>query len=289
MTIEEFFGTLQESITTEWRKHLQTGKYSKHMCLDEYYKEMPEKIDALIEAWQADNDVVKDYKNILSDDMDALEYMQALKKHTKEGRELLGSSELESLCDDILTLIDSTIYKLKHLKESLMPLTEFLAESLLDDNFDIKDADILLGKVQEFCDHLKPSGGNRYGNVDTEWYDNEFTDSFQKLIREFPKYSAAKFKKEIDSSSFIVVKAPKYISEFVKGHFDFYVVMPDKLENGRLSNIHGVEIRVCPAFISFPDAKGLTSARGCAWVEQYKIPNKLANEICRICDSSFRK
>lgn len=129
MTIAEFFGTLQESITAEWRKHLQTDKYSKHMALDDFYKDMPEKVDALIEAYQADNEVVKDYKNILKDDLNALEYLQELKKITKEGRELLKSSELESLTDDILSLIDSTIYKLKHLKES-MSLSDYLNESL---------------------------------------------------------------------------------------------------------------------------------------------------------------
>lgn len=130
MTIEEFFGTLQESITAEWRKHLQTDKYSAHMALDDFYKEMPEKVDALIEAYQADNDVVKDYKNVLDEGMDALEYLEALKKLTKEGRELLGSSELESLTDDILGLIDSTIYKLKHLKESMTSLADYLHESI---------------------------------------------------------------------------------------------------------------------------------------------------------------
>lgn len=130
MTIEEFFGTLQESITAEWRRHLQTDKYSAHMALDDFYKEMPEKVDALIEAYQADNDVVKDYKNVLDEGMDALEYLEALKKLTKEGRELLGSSELESLTDDILGLIDSTIYKLKHLKESMTSLADYLNESI---------------------------------------------------------------------------------------------------------------------------------------------------------------
>lgn len=129
MTIEEFFGTLQESITAEWRKHLQTDKYSAHMALDEFYKSMPEKVDALIEAWQADNDVIKDYKNVLDSGMNALEYLEALKKLTKEGRELLKSSELESLTDDILSLIDSTIYKLKHLKESMLSLMDYLHES----------------------------------------------------------------------------------------------------------------------------------------------------------------
>ena len=51
MTIEELFGTLQQSTVASWRKHLRTAKYSKHMALDEFYKEMPEKVDALIEAW----------------------------------------------------------------------------------------------------------------------------------------------------------------------------------------------------------------------------------------------
>ena len=145
MTIGEFFGTLQDSITKEWREHLKTDKYSNHMALNDFYEEMPEKIDALIEAWQADNDIVDDYKNVLDEDLDALQYMEALKQHTLDGRELMTSPELESLCDDILALIDSTIYKLKHLKESFRSLSSFLNEalneSLLDDDFDIKEYD----------------------------------------------------------------------------------------------------------------------------------------------------
>ena len=55
MTIEELFGTLQQSIVAEWRKHLKTSKYSKHMALDEFYTEMPELIDALIEDYNSLN------------------------------------------------------------------------------------------------------------------------------------------------------------------------------------------------------------------------------------------
>jgi hypothetical protein len=133
MTIQEFFGTLQESVTATWRKHLQTNKYSTHMALDEFYTEMPEKVDALIEAWQADHDVVEGYKCILdAKDFDGISYLQELKKITKEGRKLMDSSELESLCDDILGQIDSTLYKLKHLKEDKMSLSAFLKESLND-------------------------------------------------------------------------------------------------------------------------------------------------------------
>lgn len=130
MTIGEFFGTLQESITAEWRKHLQTNKYSEHEILDDFYKEMPEKVDSLIEAYQADNGIVEDYKNLLDEGMGALEYLEALKEVVEEGRELFDSTELESLTDDILSLIDSTIYKLKHLKESMVSLSDYLIESL---------------------------------------------------------------------------------------------------------------------------------------------------------------
>ena len=36
ITIEELFGTLQQSVVASWRKHLRTAKYSKHIALDEF-------------------------------------------------------------------------------------------------------------------------------------------------------------------------------------------------------------------------------------------------------------
>lgn len=289
MTIGEFFGTLQESITAEWRKHLQTGKYSKHMALDEFYKEMPEKVDALIEAWQADNDVVEDYKNVLDDDMDALEYMEALKKHTKEGRKLLKSSELESLADDILSLIDSTIYKLKHLKESMPDLVTFLKESLnegvLDANLDIKESDLLTSMVQEFCEHVKPAGGCRHGNIgDTEWYDGWAEKFRQAVCSTGKKMSTAKVKTNWDAMSFIVIKAPQY-SQFVHGHYQFNIYTAGEVPGPR--PMKGAIIGVCPSFDFDHDVKSALSARGCAWVEAYPIPTELANELCNMCRSNL--
>ena len=37
------------SVVAGWRKHLRSAKYGKHMALDEFYKEMPDKVDDLIE------------------------------------------------------------------------------------------------------------------------------------------------------------------------------------------------------------------------------------------------
>lgn len=137
MEAGEYFGELQRAITLEWRKHLETDRRSVHMILDEFYKEMPEKVDALIEAWQADHDNVTDWGTCIeADDMDATAYLQELKRVAKQAsEELLDSSELKSLNDDVLAQIDTALYKMKKLtkqNESLKSLQDYLTEALND-------------------------------------------------------------------------------------------------------------------------------------------------------------
>lgn len=120
MTAGELFGTLQASVTAQWQKHLQADRNSVHHILDEYYKEMPEKVDDLIEAYQAVHGVIEDYKDVLAEEADSLtsiEYLEKLKEIVKNGREELleGETELESLADDVLAFIDSVLYKLQEL------------------------------------------------------------------------------------------------------------------------------------------------------------------------------
>jgi hypothetical protein len=133
----EYFGTLQESVTDAWREHLKTAKYSAHMALDEYYTEMPEKVDKFIEAYIACNgSKITDYTcNFRAKNMTPLEYLKLLKNFLNDGKDTYCGehSELLSLLDDILSLIDSTIYKLRELKESqsgLVSLSEFITEKL---------------------------------------------------------------------------------------------------------------------------------------------------------------
>lgn len=143
MTIEELFGTLQQAVTAGWRKHLRSAKYAKHEALDEFYKEMPEKVDSLIEAWMgANGKKIKDYKNILtSSNMNTLKYLIALKGVCKEGYGLLGDNdELKSLMDDIVNLINSTLYKVKELAESeSISLVDYISESLINEAADCSE------------------------------------------------------------------------------------------------------------------------------------------------------
>lgn len=137
MTIEELFGTLQQSVVSTWRKHLRTAKYSKHMALNDFYEDMPEKVDALIEAWMGVNGrKIKSYDNILqSKNMNTLTYLKELRKVVKQGYALMnGEAELEAKLDDIVELIDSTLYKVKELSESgVVNLKDFINESLLNE------------------------------------------------------------------------------------------------------------------------------------------------------------
>ena len=125
MTPEEYFGTLQQSFTEIWKNHLQTGKYAAHKALNEYYDEIVEKVDKLIEDWMGIHGKVKDLTNTITTKFDdPVPYLEALKKFAKDGRKELipeDDTELWSDVDDILGTIDSTLYKLKELSESEEP------------------------------------------------------------------------------------------------------------------------------------------------------------------------
>ena len=157
MTIEELFGTLQMSVVSGWRKHLRTAKYAKHEALDEFYKEMPEKVDALIEAWMgAHGKKVGSFQNTLSSsNLNTLKYLGELKRVCKEGYALMGDNdELKSLLDDIVNLINSTLYKVKELAESksFKSLVEYVNESLVNEGIDNKFIKILGNMYNDYGD-----------------------------------------------------------------------------------------------------------------------------------------
>ena len=122
-TIEEFFGTLLYSKTETHKSHLETGVHRDHITLNEFYDDIVDLVDSLIEAYQGLHGKVKDYKNLLTTSgPDAVEYFEDLREMVADGREkYCKESELQSICDSILELIDSTLYKLKEFSESKTP------------------------------------------------------------------------------------------------------------------------------------------------------------------------
>lgn len=129
--IEEFFGTLLQSVTEAHKKHLMTGKYSDHKALNEFYDEMPELVDTLIEHYQGVHGKVDSLKNgLLSDDLDTVVYLEELKEMCEDAKEKFFDDEaLQSDVDDIIGQISSTLYQLRELKEHVS-LQAYLTEAL---------------------------------------------------------------------------------------------------------------------------------------------------------------
>jgi hypothetical protein len=96
---------------------------------------MPDKVDALIEAWMgANGKKVGAFQNVLSSsNMNTLKYLVELKRVCKEGYSLMGENdELKSLLDDIVNHINGTLYKVKELSESTSytDLADYILEAL---------------------------------------------------------------------------------------------------------------------------------------------------------------
>lgn len=117
---------LQESILHSWKLHLKAKKYSVHVILEEYYNEALDIIDGLIEHYQGV------CKCVIVDDRiplmcvkndDPFTYFTDLKNYilkfvNNQNNFNEKTLEIKSDIDDLLRLIDSTLYKLGNLTES---------------------------------------------------------------------------------------------------------------------------------------------------------------------------
>lgn len=133
ITIGQYFGTLQESVTIVWRYHLKTRKYSVHIALNEFYEKALDIVDDIIEQYQGICGVVEEpFVNcVIGEGKTEGEYITELKAFVENNRCVAscGHSEIDSVIDEFLGLIDSTNYKLVNLTENAVKsFEEFVYE-----------------------------------------------------------------------------------------------------------------------------------------------------------------
>jgi hypothetical protein len=157
-----------------WKSHLKTDKYSDHIALNEFYDEIVDLVDALIEEYQGIYGKVKDLKNVMSTDkQSALDYLESLREMTREGKSLFKEDELKSDIDAILSLLDSTIYKLKELKESdqhrsMKSLSNYLTERLNESHLEsINEAEEAEVEKEESKELSEMPEDEKYGVLQT--------------------------------------------------------------------------------------------------------------------------
>ncbi len=116
----EMISLLLHSRTQSHVLHLQTRRFSEHKALNEYYDEIGDMIDGLVESFQGKYGILKGYqsyeistyKNI---DM-TITYFQELCSKVEKLRTCCEDSYLQNQIDNVIQLINSTLYKLKFLK-----------------------------------------------------------------------------------------------------------------------------------------------------------------------------
>jgi hypothetical protein len=119
MNIENFISTLLSSRTQSHIYHLQTSSYSAHKALQKYYEGVVDLVDQYVEAYQGKYDIIQGYKGTVQfrEDNNFVMYFTALRLYIERSRpKLPQDDELLNILDDIMTLVNSTIYKLKVLR-----------------------------------------------------------------------------------------------------------------------------------------------------------------------------
>ena len=119
-TLTDLVMCLLHSATVTHIMHWQTESYAAHQALGEYYSEIPELVDAVIEAYQGKTGIILrgfPVETEAYEQMTPLAYMEYLSQELTDGRTLFGDiSEVQNLVDAIADLIDSTMYKLRQFK-----------------------------------------------------------------------------------------------------------------------------------------------------------------------------
>jgi hypothetical protein len=116
-TVVAFASTMLHSITCAHMLHLKTDSYAAHIALGEYYEGIDDLIDSWIEAYQGKYGIIATYDNTFATHDNALQYMIGMSEYlTRIRKTLPADTELQNILDEMASLIDSTVYKLRTFK-----------------------------------------------------------------------------------------------------------------------------------------------------------------------------
>jgi hypothetical protein len=99
--------------------HLQTKSYAEHKALNEYYDEIIELTDGLIETFQGKYGILENYTSLplknYTDNAQVVSYFMQLEDVVQVLRVNFEDSYLQNQIDNVVELIESTKYKLRFL------------------------------------------------------------------------------------------------------------------------------------------------------------------------------
>ena len=117
----QFISTLLASRTQAHIFHLQTPSFAAHKALNEYYEEIVDIIDGIVESYQGKYGIITGYGNVALQEYQSCEgiiaYFTTLCMYVEKSRQMLcQDSYIQNQIDEVVALINSTIYKFRFLK-----------------------------------------------------------------------------------------------------------------------------------------------------------------------------
>jgi hypothetical protein len=169
LEMQGVIGTLLMSVTFGHLFHLCTTDYPSHIALNEYYEKMPDKVDTLAEAYLSTTKAANFQVCIVPTSSCPISYLDRVLEYvlTYQEQKLQGESAFNSLVDDCVNQIRSTLYKLKRLKggKKLFSFSE-------EDNVTFSSGNPTPAKIQV---------------SDLSGFRNELVKSIMGFIRKFHK------------------------------------------------------------------------------------------------------
>jgi DNA-binding ferritin-like protein len=117
-----FIGTLLQSRTQAQIFHWQTtgeGSYAAHKALQDYYDGIVDIVDGIVESYQGRYGIFSGYimNNTLKEDNAPTIYFEALAQFVEKVRfQIPQDTYIQNQVDEVVTLIESTKYKLRNLR-----------------------------------------------------------------------------------------------------------------------------------------------------------------------------
>lgn len=99
--------------------HLQTTSFAEHKALNDYYDNIIDLVDGLVESYQGKYGILKGYSNYsvleYKDKAQVINYFESLVDKVSKLRTSIKDSYIQNQIDNVIELLESTLYKLKFL------------------------------------------------------------------------------------------------------------------------------------------------------------------------------
>jgi hypothetical protein len=119
--IGQFVSALMASRTQAHVYHLQTPSFAAHKALNEYYDNIVDIIDGLVESYQGKHGIIIGYSNVALQEYQSCDaiiaYFTTLCMFVEKTRSMIAQdSYIQNQVDEVVAEINSLLYKLKYLK-----------------------------------------------------------------------------------------------------------------------------------------------------------------------------